>query len=248
MEETNPAPNGAKRQHRIWGIIKNIVFYAALALIAVFAVFSIVSRVNGDTLRFGSDEVRIVLTGSMDGEPTSYPIPTIKTGSAVIITDVPDDEKQADSFYAGLAVGDVLTFNYTQPSGAVVLVTHRIIQIQKDESSGVYVYFMKGDNDSGIQKASSDSGLIIGKVKSVSYGWGVFLTFLTGRWGLGLLVIFPACCICLYEIGKIVYLVREDKNKAALEQKAAADEKIKQLEQQLQELQKKDETKGGEDK
>jgi signal peptidase I len=247
MENSKPAVSAGKKQSpRWWKILKNILFYAALAIILVFASFSIAGRVNGGTLRFGNDEVRIVLTGSMDGEPTSYSISTIKTGSAVVITDVPTDDSGATTFYANLEVGDVLTFHYAQPNGSSVLVTHRIIGIEEKAGSS-YVYTLKGDNDSGIQRVTSDSGFVVGKVKSVSYGWGVFLTFLTGRWGLGLLVVLPACCICCYEVGKIIYLVRDDKKKEAAAKQEADAKRIQELERQVASLKKSDNAQKGVD-
>jgi hypothetical protein len=223
---------------KAWSVVRNIFFYLALLFILVFAGFSIYGRLNGGTLRFGDDEVRIVLTGSMDGEPTSYRIPTIKTGSAVLIEDVPGDETAAATFYEKLAVGDVLTFIDYLPNGSSVLVSHRIIAISESSNPTTYLYTLKGDADSGLQSVSSAEGLVVGQVTSVSYPWGVFLTFLSGQWGLLILVILPSCLICAYEIGKIIVLVRGTK-------KATSDARIQELEAQVQSLKEEKENKEG---
>lgn len=230
--QSSTAPISSSRKSTFWHLFQNILFYVVLGLILLFAAFSIYGRLNGGTLRFGDDEIRVVLTGSMDGEPTSYRIPKIKTGSAVVIKDVPKNDSDANAFYEQLAVGDVLTFVDYLPNGSHVLVTHRIVAIDDLGNQVGYLYTLKGDADSGIQSVSSTEGLIIGQVTSVSYPWGVFFTFLNGKWGLLTLVILPACGVCCYEVSKIIKLVRNEKHQTS-------EARIKELEAQVASLQAK---------
>ena len=107
--------------------------------------------------------MRIVVSGSMDGEPRDqYDIETIPTGSAVFISEVPTSENASKTFYSSLKVGDVLTFNYRNPvSHENMVVTHRIIDIK--ETNGVFTYTLAGDSirddptNSSIQVVTSDS-------------------------------------------------------------------------------------------
>ena len=85
---------------------------------------------NGNSLDFSETDYKIVISGSMDGEPRGqYDIPTIPVGSMVFIHKVPSGDG-AEGFYASLEVGDVLTFDYSHPvSHEDMVVTHRIISI-----------------------------------------------------------------------------------------------------------------------
>lgn len=163
---------------------------------------------NGNSIDFTDTEVRIVVSGSMDGEPRDYPIRTIPTGSMVFIhkVDGPD-------FYDSFKVGDVMTFHYTHPvSKEDMVVTHRIIDIT--ESQGVYTYTLKGDaiaddpTNGSTQVVTSDSGDVIGKVVGVSHVLGesaIFLSTWTGRFCL---IVIPCILLIIYEIGNIVRVLR----------------------------------------
>ena len=125
---------------------KKTVIVAAIVVIVVVAAVGYVFNLNGNSLNFSDTELRIVVSGSMDGEPREkYEIETIPTGSAVFISEVPTSESARNEFYSDLRVGDVLTFNYMNPvSHENMVVTHRIIDIK--ESGGVYTYTLAGDS------------------------------------------------------------------------------------------------------
>ena len=187
----------------------NIIAIAVLAAL-IFCSLGYVCHINGDSLDFSNTDAKIVVSGSMDGEPRDYPIRTIPTGSMVIIHEVPSDSQ---SFYSSLKVGDVLTFDYRHPvSGESMVVTHRIIDIS--ESSGVYTYTLKGDSiaddptNGSVQTVTSDSGDVIGKVVGVSHWLGVLAVFLSTWTGKLCLVLIPCVILIVSEARNIVRILR----------------------------------------
>ncbi len=183
-----------------------------VAIIIVVAVviggIGYIIHINGDSLDFSHTDAKIVVSGSMDGEPRDYPIRTIPTGSMVVIHKV-----DGDDFYPSLKIGDVLTFDYTHPvSKENMVVTHRIIEIS--ESNGVYTYTLKGDSiaddptNGSVQIVTSDSGDVIGKVVGVSHWLGELVIFLSTWTGKLCLIVIPCVLIIVYEIGNIVRALR----------------------------------------
>lgn len=182
----------------------------AIAVLAVIVVCGLgyVIHINGDSLDFSHTETKIVVSGSMDGEPRDYPIKTIPTGSMVVIHRV-----DGSDFYSSLKVGDVLTFDYVHPvSKEKMVVTHRIIEIS--ENDGVYTYTLKGDSiaddptNGSVQIVTSDSGDVIGKVVGVSHWLGELVVFLSTWMGKFCLIVIPCVLIIIYEIGNIVRALR----------------------------------------
>ncbi len=189
-----------------------------VAIIVVVAVviggLGYVIHINGNSLDFSHTEAKIVVSGSMDGEPRDYPIKTIPTGSMVIIHGV-----DGNDFYSSLKIGDVLTFDYTHPvSKENMVVTHRIIEIA--ENNGVYTYTLKGDSiaddptNGSVQIVTSDSGDVIGKVVGVSHWLGELVVFLSTWTGKLCLIVIPCVLIIAYEICNIIRALRmKDESK-----------------------------------
>ncbi len=188
----------------------------AISAVAIAAACSLgyVFHINGDSLDFSDTEAKIVVSGSMDGQPRDYPIKTIPTGSMVVIHRVPDDSA---SFYSSLAAGDVLTFRYTHPvSKERMVVTHRIISIS--ESSGVYTYTLKGDSldddptNGSVQEVTSDSGDVIGKVVGVSHWLGLLAAFMSSWTGKFCLVLVPCAILIASEVRNIFRIIRDGED------------------------------------
>lgn len=185
-----------------------MVSIVAIAVVIV-AALGYAAHINGGTLDFSETDARIVVSGSMDGEPREqYDIPTIPIGSLILIHEVHD--------YSSLKVGDVLTFDYVHPvSHESMVVTHRIIDIS--ESGGVYTYTLKGDTaaddptNGSVQRVTSDSGDILGKVVGVSHWLGVLIQFLSTWTGRILLVLVPCFVLILSEVRNIVRILKGGK-------------------------------------
>lgn len=177
----------------------------------VVCVAGYATHLNGGSLDFSGTEAKIVVSGSMDGEPRDYEISTIPTGSLILIQDVPSDSGQ---FYSSLKVGDVLTFDYEHPvSHEIMVVTHRIIDIS--EANGVYTYTLKGDSiaddptNGSEQVVTSDSGDVIGKVVGVSHWLGVFAAFVSTWTGKLCLILIPCFILIASEVRNIVRILRD---------------------------------------
>lgn len=180
---------------------------AAVAVVALCGV-GYAYHINGGSLDFSNTDAKIVVSGSMDGEPRDYPISTIPTGSLVVI------HKVNGQFYSSLKVGDVLTFDYVHPvSGESMVVTHRIISIA--ETNGVYTYTLKGDSiaddptNGSVQTVTSDSGDVIGKVVGVSHWLGVLAVFLSTWTGRFCLILIPCVILIVSELRNIVRILRD---------------------------------------
>ena len=177
-------------------------------IVAVLAVTAFYIHDHNDG--FGLDtEFKVVVSGSMDGEPRDeYPIHTIPTGSLVWIKPVPADPGDAAEFYSSLSVGDVLTFDYAHPiTKEVMVVTHRIISIAEDTKG--YVFELQGDSiaddptNGSVQKVTSYSGDVIGKVSGVSPWLGQLVIFLSTLEGRICLIGIPCAIIVLAEFNSI---------------------------------------------
>lgn len=242
----------------------DIIEWTLIGLLGCFDILLLVLRTqmpsDDSGINWFGNEVRIVLTGSMEGsdsfyqEHPEYEIRSLPQGSAAFVNTVPQDEAKQQEWYASLQEGDVLTFYY--PLGSrYVPVTHRIIEIDESMSgdSVSYSFVCRGDNPEGDQTVSpfsptqtvrSDTGMVIGKVTGDSPGFGFFLThFVQNKIVLVFLVIVPAFGMMVYEIVKVIVIINKDKKaeaeaatNAQLEDQSS---QIEELKKQIEELQKK---------
>ena len=193
------------------GLPKGKIAAVIAVLVVVLCIAGYLVHLNGDSFDFSDTETKIVVSGSMDGEPRNYEISTIPVSSLIFINKV-----NGDDFYSSLKVGDVLTFNYTSPvSKEHMVVTHRITGIK--ESSGVYTYTLKGDSladdptNGSSQVVTSDSGDIIGKVTGVSSWLGLLVVFLSTWTGKICLIAIPCVLLIVYELWNILNVLRTKK-------------------------------------
>ena len=197
---------------KLYSDIRRLVPIAAVIVVIGSATGYIWSQ-NGNSLDFSETDYKIVVSGSMDGEPRDqYEIKTIPVKSLVFIHKVPSGD--ADGFYGSLEVGDVLTFDYIHPvSKENMVVTHRIISIT--ENAGVYTYTCKGDSiaddptNGSVQIVTSSSGDVIGKVVGVSPTLGSLVVFLSTGTGKLCLIIVPCLILILSEAGNIIRILRK---------------------------------------
>ncbi|MBQ3685390.1 MAG: S26 family signal peptidase [Candidatus Methanomethylophilaceae archaeon] len=132
-----------------------------LVLLLVLASVYLVYDLNGSSLDLSDREVRLIVTDSMDGGPTDYPISTIPKDSLVMI------EHLDDAGLDGLSVGDVLAFK-----SLGLLFTHRIIAVDRENR----VFTTQGDNAAAPETVPYSNA--IGKVVGVNHWMGQAVTFL----------------------------------------------------------------------
>lgn len=196
------------------GVSRYAVVASLVVAVAVVSSVLYIWDCNGNSLDFSDTDVMIVISGSMDGEPREqYEIETIPVESMIFIRDVPSDPAEADSFYASLRVGDVLTFDYRHPvSGEHMVVTHRIISIS--EENRIYTYTLQGDSiaddptNGSIQVVTSSSGDIIGKVVGTSNWLGMVAVFVSQWYGKVALILIPCLILIASEILNIIRVIR----------------------------------------
>lgn len=231
--------NKTEKKPKKWlKILSDVLFMVLLVIIAFFAVIAITSRVTGG--KIGNHQYLVVVSSSMDGEEQKeYDIKTIPIKSLIKVECVPDKEDEQASFYSSLKVGDVLTFNYLDLGNATI--THRIIEVNVLKDN-VYQYIVKGDaveNDTQTLYSDGRTGEIIGKVVSTNGFIGHIYYFINQPIGMVAVIIIPASLLCIYEIGKVIYLLMDDRKKKkaqAIENEARKkDEEIEMLKKKLAE-------------
>lgn len=215
-----------------------------IAVVLVSVLLGYVYDRNGGSFDFSDTQVRIVISGSMDGEPREqYDIETIPVKSMVFISEVPTTEPARSHFYQSLEVGDVLTFDYTHPvSHEHMVVTHRIVDIQ---SSGAgYTFTLAGDSirddptNSSTQTVTSWSGDVIGEVTGVAPWLGALTVFISTTIGKVVLVLIPCIILIASETRNIVRILRgkddgeqtvEDGSDAVTEEDVPISDRVPQV-------------------
>ena len=201
------------------GVSRRAVVASLVVAVAVVSSVLYIWDCNGNSLDFSDTDVMIVISGSMDGEPREqYEIETIPVESMIFIRDVPSNPDEAESFYASLRVGDVLTFDYRHPvSGEQMVVTHRIVGIS--EGNGIYTYTLQGDTiaddptNGSVQVVTSSSGDVIGKVVGVSHWLGVLTVFVSHWYGKVVLILIPCLILIVSEVRNIIRVVRNENDR-----------------------------------
>lgn len=185
-----------------------------MSVVSMFLLLAVVGydlhSLNGDSFDFSDTETRVVISGSMDGEPRiGYDIETIPLESLVFIQKVPEGDQWYD-FHKALDVGDVITFHYRNPvTKADMVVTHRIVGVS--DSNGDIVFTLMGDamaddpTNSSVQVVYASSGDIIGKVVGVSPDLGPVLLFLSSADGKATVLGCFASILFLIWFGPMVY-------------------------------------------
>ena len=215
-----------------------------IAVVLVSVLLGYVYDRNGGSFDFSDTQVRIVISGSMDGEPREqYDIETIPVKSMVFISEVPTTEPARSHFYQSLEVGDVLTFDYTHPvSHEHMVVTHRIVDIQ---SSGAgYTFTLAGDSirddptNSSTQTVTSWSGDVIGEVTGVAPWLGALTVFISTTTGKVVLILIPCIILIASETRNIVRILRgkddgeqtvEDGSDAVTEEDVPISDRVPQV-------------------
>ena len=156
----------------------------ALALLVTVAVFSS-ERNNGIAKLFGFMPMS-VQSDSM--------APTFREGDMVIV-------KEIDDLYA-LKEDDVITF-YTSIEGNRVLNTHRIVSVNKTNSS--ISFTTKGDHNSINDRVDVGASDIVGKWTGVRLGgFGKAVDFLKTKTGFFICIVIPMAIFFLIELYKFI--------------------------------------------
>lgn len=210
----NETPGALRDKGRILRrILDKVLFVAILAFILLLLFFSISvigTQASGGRQSYIGMQFRVVATGSMEGEETFYhehdfQIGALPVGTMAFIRELPRDGAKRAAAYAELKEGDVLTFVYDWPDMGRILLTHRIIEIERDAEETVI--FLQGDSpycEGEIQRISSKEDAVIGQVIGQSRLLGGAVVFLQRGWAY--LLLFGLVIVLLTrELKRIVY-------------------------------------------
>lgn len=160
-----------------------LIHLALLSLVIASACIPIIS--------FDEDNrLLLVVTGSMDGEPMPYDIPSIPKKSLVVMRYFDEDEKDS------IKIGDVLGYNY---QGKIIV--HRVIEIDSEHN----VLTMKGDANHSVEHISSER--VIGIITNVYPTMGEIIYHLKIKWTFITteLICAYVMCITTREMLKIIH-------------------------------------------
>lgn len=129
----------------------------------------------------------VVLTGSM--------IPNILVNDVVITKKVPSDE---------LKVGDIITFKSTDARFYGVIITHRIIEAYKDQTTNSYTFKTQGDNNNVADNVLVENDNILGKVILKIPKLGYIQYFLARQGGWIFVILIPSLIVISCDIFKLV--------------------------------------------
>ncbi|HLR63588.1 MAG TPA: signal peptidase I [Lentibacillus sp.] len=156
----------------------NITTGILFAVLAAMMLVVISTKASGGEPELFGYQLRTVLSGSME--------PSIQTGSLIAIETIHDKSK--------LEKGDVITFRKNED----MLVTHRIIDVNKDPS-GVS-YQTKGDNNDGPDPEPVMAQNVVGKYSGFTLPYvGYFISFSQSKNG-ALLLLIPGIILFGYSM------------------------------------------------
>ncbi|MBQ8388363.1 MAG: hypothetical protein IJX46_05525 [Clostridia bacterium] len=246
MEETKKSVPLYKKILRIAGNVLLFIFLALCIFTLVLTVFSPKDETDGTAELFGY-QLRTVISDSMgaceDTDVSDYDIKSIPLYSMVFVQLVPDDPAEAAKWYEDIRVGDVLTVKYVYDTQ--VTITHRVIEKNPDGKGG-YHLVLEGDNKNTenqeqlrqeIFTSEKDSyNYVVGKVTGQSVVLGSVVSLLRSPLGIIFIIIMPCVLIILFEVIKIVGVLRSDKRRIEKEENAKKDKELDELRRKLAEL------------
>lgn len=154
--------------------LKTILGVASITLIAVIGLLMVTAKYQGYRLLSVQSE-------SM--------VPRISKGDLVAVKNVPEQQ---------LAVGDVIT--YTDPVDPALLITHRIVKLQLENSGAEIV--TKGDANAAADLPISTAA-VVGRVNKIIPAAGKAVDALRKPIVLALIVYLPALMIIISELRRL---------------------------------------------
>ena len=173
----------------LFNYMMSIVMYAIIVMlilvgILLFAYFIDIKRraANIESPLYGA---YVIVSGSME--------PIIKIRDAVIT-------RRVDSI-DDISRGDVVTYRAMDESYYGILITHRVIDIQKKGDKTIFI--TKGDNNETIDRSPIEFGQITGKVIMRVPKIGYVKYFLVSSYGWIIAIVIPSFAIIGYDIFKL---------------------------------------------
>lgn len=183
---------------------------AVLILTVVLCLFVVVQVLSKGYVTIGGKSFFKVVTGSME--------PNLMIGELIMTDDVCIDDLQ---------LGDVISFRSQAADMYGVVITHRVVDIDKS-SEGKTVLLTKGDNN-----LSADGGYVyesnyVGKVvwSSGSSAFSSVFSFISGSYGFFACIVFPSILIFGFLLSNSIKNIKRDMKKL-IETEELQKEKVK---------------------
>ena len=179
--------------------LSTVLLYSLLIIVLIIAVFFgayVIDQMIG--MKNHEDRsplfgVYVIISPSM--------VPNINVYDAVVTMRVPTEK---------IEMYDVITFLSKDIDTHGTPITHRVVGIVETED-GKIGYRTKGDNNNTEDNALIMEDEVIGKVLFRIPMIGYVRTFITSRIGWLLIVVLPCVGIIIYDIGKLIGLVKNSK-------------------------------------
>ena len=184
---------------KVLHFLSTVLLYSLLIIVLIIAVFFgayVIDQMIGvknhedRSPLFG---VYVIISPSM--------VPNINVYDAVVTMRVPTEK---------IEMYDVITFLSKDIDTHGTPITHRVVGIVETED-GKIGYRTKGDNNNAEDNALIMEDEVIGKVLFRIPMIGYVRTFITSRIGWLLIVVLPCVGIIIYDIGKLIGLVKNSK-------------------------------------
>lgn len=182
--------------YKVYHFVAKVFLYSILIILILVAVgFSaymvdVVKNIKSGETKPPLLNAYIIISPSM--------VPTIKVEDAIIIYRESPEK---------LKIGDIITFNSSDPRYSGLTITHRIVGIEKS-NDGNLLFRTKGDNNNSEDTALVSSDNIFGRVILKIPKIGYIQYVLTQGYGWLLLVVIPCLGIVIYDIIKLVKSVK----------------------------------------
>lgn len=187
---------------KVLHFLSTVLLYSLLIIVLIIAVFFgayVIDQMIG--MKNHEDRsplfgVYVIISPSM--------VPNINVYDAVVTMRVPTEK---------IEMYDVITFLSKDIDTHGTPITHRVVGIVETED-GKIGYRTKGDNNNAEDNALIMEDEVIGKVLFRIPMIGYVRNFITSKLGWLLIVVLPCVGVIIYDIGKLVGLIKNSKAKS----------------------------------
>lgn len=166
---------------RIKKLINNLLSSLMLIVFILLVVAVVLSKASGGEPTFFGYQIKSVLSGSME--------PDIHTGSIVALQPGGDMNR--------FQKGDVITFRNEEN----LLITHRIVEVSLNNSTGDATYRTKGDNNDAPDLSPVLSSNVVAQYTGVTVPYiGYAMNFAASKAGSVVLMIVPGVMLLFYAL------------------------------------------------
>ena len=219
-----PQSKGKRIAKAILNTVINVLIVLVLITSVVVATLALTSKANNGVPSIFGFSFHTIQTGSMKGGNKNYEGGNYEPGDLVIgkVTNAsPNDVYE---------VGDIVVYTLKDeeaPNG-VRMITHRVVEREKNES-GYYYYITKGDNNSLEDTGERYGSDIVAVCYDSDYhgavlkGVGGAMDYIRTPGGFFVVVLIPMIIFFLYEIIRVVLNTMNYKKSKAAEDKESAE-------------------------